>query len=269
MNAAVAVTPWRWRRRGPLTLLEARIGPVLLAFTSRAGGVSLPPYDSLNLGLGVGDAPERVAENRRRLLEALGLVGERVATAEQVHGRAVAVVRASDPPAAAAPRVDALVAPDGDVALMLRFADCVPVFLVAPRAGAFALVHAGWRGLAAGVIEAGASALVRAAELETSDLWAAIGPSIGPSYRVDEAVMAPLRERHPWADRYRGADGVLDLAGACRHALADLGIADERVLATSERTESPAFFSHRASGGRTGRMAAVVRAGADADEGAR
>ncbi|MCL6596000.1 MAG: polyphenol oxidase family protein [Firmicutes bacterium] len=250
---------WRWRRRGDLVLLEANIGPAHLVFTSRAGGVSPPPFDSLNLGRSVPDAPENVEENLRRLFAALGIERERVATAHQVHGREVAVVGEPTPAGAAPVRADALVTRRRDAVLMLRFADCVPVFLVAPEAGAIGIAHAGWRGLAAGVVGAAVTAMRTSLGAAGADLWAAVGPCAGPTYQVDEPVMAALRPTLPWADRYRDGRGMLDLAGVTRHALADAGVGHDRVLVAAERTDSPAFFSHRASGGRTGRMAGLIR----------
>lgn len=263
------IVPWQWRRVGALALLEARIGPAALYFTSRVGGVSAPPFDSLNLGRSVPDRDANVSENRRRLFDALGIEPSQVAMAQLVHGADTLVIggRGAHRPEgglrpAIAPKVDALLTDDPRVVPMLTYADCVPVYLVAPRRRAVAMVHAGWRGLAAGVIGAAVTALQRDLGADADDLWAAVGPCIGPSYQVDEAVMVPMRERHPWADRFQDERGVFDMSGACTAALVDTGIAREKVLVCKERTESPAFFSHRTSRGRTGRMAGIVRLGA-------
>lgn len=257
-GAALAAAPWRWVRRRGMTLLEARLGPAALFFTSRAGGISAAPFDTLNLGAGLGDRDDDVAENRRRLFAALDLSEGQVRQARQVHGSAVVV--AGPAPWAEPPAADGLVTSEPGLALLLRYADCVPVFLAAsgPRPSA-ALAHAGWRGLADGVVGAAVAALCRQAGSEPGAVGAAIGPAIGSTYRVDEPVMARLRRRHAWADELRTEDGVLDMTGAVRRALRDAGVASGAIVETSERTESPAFFSHRASGGRTGRMAAVIR----------
>lgn len=258
------IEPWRWRRRGGLVLLDARIGPARLHFTSRFGGVSDAPFDSLNLGRSVPDRPENVTENRRRLFEALQMDPQRVALAQLVHGAQAAVVgRAGLAPRgglrpADGPTVDALVTDDPSVSLMMTFADCVPVFLVAPAAPACALAHAGWRGLAAGVLATATAALGRTAGTGPDGIWAAIGPCIGPSYQVDEPVMQRMRARYAWADRLQNTEGVFDMAGASRAALLEAGIAADRIVMTVERTESPAFFSHRSEHGRTGRMAGLV-----------
>jgi polyphenol oxidase len=254
------VAPWRWRRRVGLVLLEARLGPAALAFTSREGGVSAEPFQSLNLGGSVGDREESVAENRRRLLSALGLAEGQVRSVHQVHG--ARVLEATAQALAPASEADGLVTTVPGLALLLRFADCVPVFLAAAgRRPGVALAHAGWRGLAAGVVEAAVARLGRETGSEAQAMLAAIGPAIGPSYQVDEPVMAQLRARYGGVDRLRGQDGVLDMTGAVREALLGAGLLTSSILETSERTESPAFFSHRASGGRTGRMAGVVRLG--------
>lgn len=257
-GAGVAAEPWHWVRRRGLRLLEARLGPASLFFTSRVGGVSAAPFDTLNLGAGLGDRDDDVAENRRRLLAALDLSEGQVRHTRQVHGTAVVVagtVPWTEPPAA-----DGLVTSEPGLALLLRYADCVPVFLAAPgpRPTA-ALAHAGWRGLADGVVGAAVATLCREAGAGPGAVLAAIGPAIGTSYRVDEPVMARMRARHAWADALQADDGVFDMTGAVRRALDDAGVAAGQIVETSERTESPAFFSHRASGGRTGRMAAVIR----------
>lgn len=252
---------WRWRRRAGLVLLETVLGPAHLAFTSRQGGVSAPPFATLNLGLGLGDRDANVAENLGRLVAALGHAGV-VASARQVHG--ARVVRVGGASGQSVPDADGLVSTEPGVALLLRFADCVPVFLVAPGPRpAVALVHAGWRGLAAGVVEAGVGAVCEASGAQPSALLGAIGPAIGPSYEVDAPVLDALRARYAGAAAWWGEDRVLDMTRAVREALTLHGIERTHLVETTERTESPAFFSHRASGGRTGRMAAVIRLGVD------
>jgi hypothetical protein len=253
----IRIEPWRWQRREDLVFLAARLGPARLAFSSRAGGVSPAPFASLNLGGGLGDDDANVARNRERLLRGLGLGGRPVHGARQVHGAHAIVVGEGAP--AVAPEADALVTRVPSAVLLLRFADCVPVFLAAPGpVAAVALAHAGWRGLAAGVVEAAVDALTRTAGASEASLVAAIGPAIGPSYEVDEPVMAALRGRYAQADRWWGADGVLDMTRGVREALLGRGLDRVHIVETAERTESPAFFSHRASGGRTGRMAGVI-----------
>jgi YfiH family protein len=147
-------------------------------FTSRAGGVSEGPFQSLNLGLKWGDARENVLENRRRLGEAT-----RAGTlylASQVHGARIVVVRAGDDPAEVArQQADGLCSDLAGVAVGIYVADCVPVLLADPRTGAFAAVHAGWRGTVAGILPVAIETMARAYGSAPADLRVALGPAIG------------------------------------------------------------------------------------------
>ena len=126
---------------------------VRIAFTERSGGVSEPPYDSLNLGLHVNDDPESVRENRRRVCEAFGVDPSRLIVPNQVHGADVAVCENAGDIAEtrefAAEGSDAVAVGCDDVAALLCFADCTPVIIVAPS-GKFAVAHCGWRGVVYG-----------------------------------------------------------------------------------------------------------------------
>ncbi|HEY8393239.1 MAG TPA: peptidoglycan editing factor PgeF [Thermaerobacter sp.] len=257
----------------PLLVPGEAPGWLFLAFTTRAGGFSEGPFATLNLGRSVGDRPEIVQRNRERLLAATGERWHWVAAARQVHGRGVVVAsRAAPWPAEQPPQADALVTTEPGVLLFATFADCVPVFLWGEAGGAgrrcgVALAHAGWRGTVAGVAAAAARRL--AAELGTGPeaLSALIGPSIGPCcYEVGEPVLSALRAAFPWyedvlspsprGEPYRH----LDLWQANRRILIDAGLRNENIsvagLCTACDTER--FYSHRASGGRTGRMAGLI-----------
>lgn len=221
-----------------------------VAFTLRAGGVSAAPYDSLNLSTATGDDPARVATNRRRVSAALGISPDWV-TARQVHGCDVMVAGATpwaDPPAA-----DALLVaePGRPVALTAR--------------GVAGAVHAGWRGLCAGVVEA---ALARARPLAGGPLTAWIGPCIGPCcFEVGPEVAEAFAAGHP-AQR-RGAAGFervaagrrhFDLPGAVAAVLAGAGVMVGGTAGVCTACD-PRFFSHRRDargGGTTGRQALVV-----------
>ena len=126
---------------------------VRIAFIERLGGVSEPPYDSLNLGLHVNDNPESVRENRRRVCEAFGIDPTRLIVPNQVHGADVAVCENAGDIAEtrefAAEGSDAVAVGCDDVAALLCFADCAPVIIVAPS-GKFAVAHCGWRGVVYG-----------------------------------------------------------------------------------------------------------------------
>src|SRR4051794_1073523 len=200
---------------------------VVAAFTSRAGGSSPPPYDSLNMGLRIGDEPRRVLANRRRVLTVLGLAGRPIACLRQVHGvRVVTATTAAlgdGPPEGKAPMAEAdglvVTAADPEPVLMVLAADCVPVLLADPEARAGAAVHAGWRGLAAGVVEAGVAALA-AAGADPARTVALIGPCIGPaSYEVGPDVRDQVARRYPAAAaQTTPRTPALDLAAAARAA---------------------------------------------------
>ncbi len=232
-----------WREREGVRWLEADLGGASAAFSSRLGGVSEPPFDSLNLGILTEDDPAAVSENRRRLALALGLEPEQVVFSLQVHG--TRLIDHSDSPSEERPEADGHVIRGPGVAPMVLAADCLPVALHGP--GGLAMVHAGWRGLAGGIVGAGAEAVEANA--------AAIGPGIGPCcYEVGEEVQAAFGDL---------GDGIvagrmLDLPEVARRLLARAGV--ERVESADLCTscERELFFSHRRDHGRTGRQAGIA-----------
>ena len=225
---------------------------VQAAMTLRTGGVSTGPYASLNLGDHVGDEPAAVVENRRRLREALGLPSEPL-WLEQVHGTAVAGFEG-----AGRPRADAAVALAPAQVCAVMVADCLPV-LLADRVGTcVAAAHAGWRGLAAGVLEATVAAL----PADPAQLTAWLGPAIGPEAfevgpEVREAFLAVDPES---ADAFRRGKGDRWLADAYRLArqrLARAGVTDVHGGGLCTVSDPSRFFSYRRDGV-TGRMAALI-----------
>lgn len=271
----------RWVEVGGVRALRLpfleRLGGVRAAFTSRHGGVTPGPKGSLNVSYMVGDDPGRVAENRRRALGVLGVPPERAVVAGLVHGADVADVPGPLPdtgPGAAAgdrsglvPGVDGLVTAAPGVALVVTTADCVPVFLYDPRRRAAGLVHAGWRGTARSAAVRAVRAMEAAFGSRPADLWAVVGPSIGPCcYEVDDPVLAafagaghraesPWFRRAPQARRWR-----LDLWAANRDQLLAAGLppAQVRVSGICTACRPADFFSHRAAAGQAGRQAAIV-----------
>jgi polyphenol oxidase len=230
-------------------------GPYRVAFSTRLGGVSEGPYESLNLGLLTSDEPERVRENRRRLCAHVGADPDSATMAMQRHG--ARVTRADGRGVAHANAVfetcDGLWTDMRGEAVMLIAADCLPIALC--RDGgrpALAVLHVGWKGLLEGIAEAGAAAIRGGA----GRLTAAIGPGIGRCcYEVGEEVATPYRERFG-ADVLQGR--YLDLPGAAERALRAAGVdAVERSdLCTACRPDL--FFSHRRDGGVTGRHGVIA-----------
>ena len=243
---------YSWRRALPAR--PGRSGAVL-AFTSRAGGVSGAPWDGLNLGGATGDAPADVAANRTRVADDLGLPAERLLFMRQCHGSHVAVV--DGPWAGEAPAVDALVTRHTDVALAALAADCVPVLLADRAAGVVAAVHAGRPGLVAGVVPAAVAAML-AVGARPRDVEAVVGPSVcGRCYEVpaamrDEvAAVSPVSATVSWT----GTPAV-DIAAGVVDQLRRAGAAVTWVPGcTREDTD---LYSYRRDG-RTGRHAGVVR----------
>jgi YfiH family protein len=242
------------------------------AFTLRTGGVSVAPYDSLNLGAGIGDSPEAVAENRRRVREKLGLPSEPV-WLQQVHGVEVVDLGATVAPnvgshgaeahGAATPGMDppigdASVARDTGQVCAIRVADCMPVLFAARDGSAVAAAHAGWRGLAGGVLEA----TVRRLGLPASQLIAWMGPAIGPAhFEVGDEVRAAFTATDRDAARAFAANTrgrwQCDLYALARRRLTAIGISGIYGGGWCTFAESERFFSYRRSS-QCGRMAALI-----------
>ncbi len=258
-SAAVTAVPAVWT----FPALGALPG-VVHGMTLRSGGVSAAPFDSLNLGLHVGDDPASVLENRRRAALAFGHSLDALTCAEQVHGGHVARVTAADAGrgarrfADALPGADALVTDSTDVLLALFFADCVPVFLADREGRGVGVAHAGWRGLVAGVVEATVRAMRDELGVPAERLLAAVGPSIGPgAFEVGEEVAA----RFP-RSTVREGDGPprVDLWRETALRLRDAGVPEGQITVAGVCTtaDSERWFSHRRDGGRTGRMGAFI-----------
>ncbi len=241
-----------WQEKDGVRWLAADLGPAghgagRVGFGSRVGGVSAAPYDTLNIGVLTDDFDEAVVENRRRLAAAVGIEPTRVPIGLQVHKADIAVHEAPQDPSPFAEPGTTLEEVDGHVvrrpglAPLVLTADCLPVALAGP--GGVAMLHCGWRGLAAGIVARG-TALVEATA-------AATGPGIGPCcYEVGAEVL------DAFVDLGEGvADGrMLDLPEVARRTLARAGV--ERVESADLCTfcEAELFFSHRRDQGVTGRM---------------
>lgn len=226
--------------------------------TTRSGGVSGPPYDALNLGVHVGDDLDAVLENRRRVAEALGV--ETLSIADQQHGATVAVVTAENA-TTTFPATDGLVTDVPGVALATLVADCAPVLLWDPVRHAIGAVHCGRRGVFAGVIAATVEQLRIAYGSVAGDLVAGIGPCIGfASYEVGDAEADPFDELFgpgAFTQPSRPGHAYVDLPGAVRRQLEDLGIGMVHALDVDTRTTTDTYFSDRAARP-CGRFAAVI-----------
>jgi len=244
----------------PLWTALPQVGALM---STRAGGVSAAPWDSLNLGNAVGDDQAAVAENRRRFVAA---TGAQPLWLQQVHGNRV--VRASAAWAAAQlPQADAAWTDEPDVACVVQVADCLPVLLAAPEGRAVAAAHAGWRGLAGGVVEAALSAICSAAACEPRELVAWLGPCIGPrQFEVGADVLQAFGQSPAQADPLRfvaraRADGaprwLANLPQLARDRLQRAGVWNVSGGDWCTVEDRVRFFSYRRDGV-TGRLAAAV-----------
>ena len=269
-------SPRRAAEADPIRLLRfpglGGLPGIAHAVSGRSGGVSRPPYATLNLGLHVGDRPEAVIENRRRLAEALGAELAALCFAEQVHGAEVARVgpaergRGAHAQADALPGADALVSDMPGAWLVILVADCVPILLADPKRGVVGAAHAGWRGSVQGIAARTVDAMRASYGSEPADLWAAIGPSIGPAdFEVGPEVAAAFAMAFPDACDAILRPGVgdrsrVDLWAANRIQLERAGLdpAHIELSGLSPPADLDRCFSHRAEAGRTGRFAAAI-----------
>ncbi len=233
--------------------LLAELEGVGHGFFTRRGGVSEGPFATLNVGSSSGDRPERVAVNRARIAEVLGVAPEHLLTARQVHG--TTCLPAVEPwPLAARPEADALLCTRPGLAVGVVTADCAPILLADPWRGRVAAIHAGWRGLLGGVI---ATTVARLSSLGSrpEDVRAAVGPRIGAgSYEVGPELARAFEAADPAYARFftprHGSDRLLfDLGGCCREALllAGLAAAHVELLPGDTFLEEDRFFSYRRS----------------------
>ncbi len=257
---------WRALAREPgaspgavLTVPELARNGIEVAFTTRLGGRSADPFTSLNLSYASGDDPDVVRGNRRRALAAVGAALEDWTGARQVHStRAVQIGDADrgagwESPAGVIADADAMWTDRPGPALVVLTADCTPILLADPTRRRIGTVHAGWRGLLAGIVETTVAAMG-----DPDHLTAFVGPSIGPCcYEVGSEVGGPARAA--LGDVVRTVDGRehLDLWAGSLVALARAGVREVWPAALCTRCEPDRFYSHRA--GARGRQGLVAR----------
>ncbi|MGI6220368.1 MAG: polyphenol oxidase family protein [Coriobacteriales bacterium] len=271
---------------GSFFIGDPALGRALLAFTSRHGGTSAAPYASRNLGRRTDDDAAAIERNIDITLTELGLADARDALVNpvQVHGEAILALLddEEDRRLEAAARhdglevvhrqgsgdveCDAVVCTAPGIPVMLCFADCVPVAVVAPD-GSFAAIHSGWRGTIADIAGKGATALARALDCDPASLNAYIGPHIGTCcYEVSDELAQRFAER--FGAGCIAGERHLDLEFAVRASLVDAGIAPGRIASAGVCTscDTGEFFSHRAEHGTTGRFGMIVCKGKQGSE---
>ena len=245
--------PWAGRHVGAL-------------MSTRDGGLSEGPFTSMNLGTAVGDVPERVAANRARFASACGAAPVYL---RQVHGTRVVRIGAADAlPAALLHDADASLTTEPGLACTVQVADCLPVLFAAPDGRGVAAAHAGWRGLAGGVLEATVAGLCEAAGCRPRDLDAWLGVCIGPrAFEVGADVLEAFGTAPGRSDLRRfvpahSGKWLADLAGLAQDGLAAAGVERVSAAAGCAFEDASRFFSYRRDRV-TGRMAAAVWIGRD------
>jgi len=261
------------RSKADLNLFEfeilSRIPGLKHFVTSRKGGVSSPPYNSLNLGLHTADNPAQVLTNRNLLAEGTGITPEKFLYASQVHSGDVKVI---DQVAIESgilthnPRTDATVTALPGICLMVMVADCVPLVLFDPVKRVSAVIHAGWRGTVQHITSNTVRTMIQYFGCDPLDILAGMGPSIGPCcYEVGEEVRNVVEQSFGTSDGFlvyhnHSKKPHFDLWYANHRQLTDLGVKTENIetagLCTKCRQDL--FFSSRASAGLTGRFAAGI-----------
>lgn len=221
--------------------------------TTRGGGVSPNPWESLNLGIHVGDDVPRVEENRRRLQAEAQVPGE-VFWLSQCHGNRV--VQAS--PGTPSPEADGSWTEEKNLVLGILSADCLPIVLWSEDGGKIAALHGGWKGLARGILEQGLQSL----QLSPQKIHAWIGPGIsGTAYEVGEEVRSQFLTPYPQTAHAFAPNAHkkwnFDLSGAAKSLLLNLGLENVTESKLCTYGDSPRFFSYRRDG-QTGRMATLI-----------
>lgn len=272
MTDARRKTGWQERSAGELKLLQS---PALLAaglrkhaFTTRVGGGSPAPFDSFNLGRH--DAAKAHWDdallNRQKLCHALDVDFKRLAVPGQVHSDKVVWLTDHD----SYKEIDGIATNLSGVPILLHFADCVPIILYAGQAGALAVVHAGWRGTAASIVQNGVDVLIERAGAKPAEIVAAVGPAIGSCcYPTSDEVAHKLQETVVRiSNRTRHAQGALieirghkphpDLGAINAQQLLDRGVEQIDVCDLCTSCNPHMFYSHRQSSGLTGRQGAIA-----------
>ncbi len=229
---------------------------LVAAESTRHGGVSLPPYHSLNLGKSTGDNPEQVAENRRRFCVAAGCDVGQLAWSKQVHGTDVRVVTAPG----GAEGFDALISATRGVVLAVSVADCTPILIFDAKNGVVAAIHAGWRGTCGGIVHQTLALMQSHFGSIGADCYAYVGTCIDEcSFEVGDEVAEAFDPAFKRLDEQKGKFFV-DLKQANAAQLTDFGVPADHIEISPYSTvlHNVDYFSHRKEQGVTGRMMAVI-----------
>jgi YfiH family protein len=229
--------------------LTSEIISIPHAFFTRKGGVSPEPFASLNFG-GTADAPENIAENRRRGLQEAGMNPENVARLNQVHGNIVCIAKNGNQTG------DALVTNEKGLTLAIGAADCYPLLFHDPSTKIIGAAHAGWKGTLARIAKNTIEAMEKLGA-DRNSIRVAIGPGIsGKNYEVSEEVIQKFHDAGFPESCWQGRN--LDLLAANKFVLRENEINEENIWALGRCTTEDDFFSYRRDKGVTGRMWACI-----------
>ncbi len=238
-------------------------GDIVHAVFTRQGGVSPAPWSALNVGGTVGDEPERVRENRRMALAALGRSPESVYDSWQVHGVNVAIADTPRPPETPHVQADVILTDKPGITLMMRFADCVPIFLEDPIRRVVGIAHAGWMGTVQGTARSAVEAMQAHFGSKPAEIQAAIGPSIGPDhYQIGPDVISRVRQAFGSEAEdllvVRDGSTYFDLWKANTLILQRSGVRQIENAGLCTVCHNEDWYSHRAERGQTGRFGAII-----------
>jgi YfiH family protein len=241
-------------------------------FSTKVGGYSSEQYQSLNLALHVNDQPSKVVQNRQLLADLLVSELSSLVAGEQVHSTNIAVVdqqnlgQGAFKKETAVPATDALITDQSGVLLSSYYADCTPLFFLAPEIPAVGLAHAGWQGTVKKIAQKTALMMDETYGAKLENLLVGIGPHIGPCcYQVDQQVVGPLADGFDNWEEMVENDGEnkwrLDLAKANRIQLEEIGVKSTNIINSNLCTSccSDLFYSYRRDKGQTGRMASLIK----------
>lgn len=253
-----------------ITVLQSDLlcGSIRHGFSTRTGGVSPSPWNSLNLGVGRGDDPANVQENFRRLCGVLGLSHQRAVLSKQVHEDNIRLVTESDCGKGLFRQrdyasVDAMICREKHIPLVVFSADCGTILLYDPVHRAIGAVHAGWRGVAAGLVAKTALKMHDTFGTEPKDLLCALGPAIGPCcFETDDDVPAAMHDAlgaqaDPFLTR-RGAKWHIDLKAINAHWLKSLGVRHIDICPHCTACRQDLYWSHRKVGNARGAQIALL-----------
>jgi YfiH family protein len=257
-------------RKGKISYLQPTGLPASIeaGFTTRNGGVSRPPYHSLNLGLGTDDPLPNVEGNRSTMARTFDLSPHQLLTVKQVHGNDILLIDEPNPDIShfLSVEVDAIISNQPDIMIGVLTADCFPILIWHPLKKIVATIHAGWKGAANGLIGKVIDAIINNFRVSPEELRAAIGPGIGAhKYEVDRPVRNAFREGTGFWDEIseetRLGHWKLDIPLSCRLQLEKTGLKPEAIEIARQCTccHPELFFSHRRDQGVTGRQLGFIK----------